>query len=114
MRWLLTHSDAEKARKIYKRRGIPIPAHLWPPKLLPGADEWLGAFTDLSTERQIGMGPGPIPASAIEAWPVDAAERETFKACMRAMDHEYLTHYRTEEASPADTATLVAALRKDD
>lgn len=111
---MLTHGDAAKARAIYQRRGIPIPDDLWPPDLLPGAQEWLDAFIELSTERQMGMGLGPIPSSAIDRWPVDDVERPAFRACIRAMDREYLAHSRDDAKAPADGQTVAAMLRKDE
>jgi hypothetical protein len=52
------------------------------------------AFGDLSTERQIGMGIGPIPRSSILAYAAehdllgDAAEH--FLSIIRQIDNEYL------------------------
>lgn len=111
---MLTHGDAHKAREIYKRRKIPIPDDMWPPALLPGAQEWLAAFHELSTERQIGMGVGPIPGSAIRGWPVAEDERELFHRCIRAMDGEYLSHARADQPVNADTNTVLATLREKD
>lgn len=52
------------------------------------------AFNSLSTERQIGMGPGPIPDSLVErmAWRdgLTRMERETFQYVIRALDNHYL------------------------
>ncbi len=65
---------------------------LMPPRLTDGELYIYNDFFDLSTERQIGMGPGPIPASAIErhtaGWPYDAAWM--FRHCIREMDRAYL------------------------
>jgi hypothetical protein len=62
--------------------------------LLPGTLEWLNAFWELSTDRQIGMGVGAIPASAITEWAaragLDDIEAESFRSCIRAMDRAYL------------------------
>ena len=52
------------------------------------------AFADLSTERQVGMGPGPIPYSAIRALAVEdnltPSETETLKQVVRALDNHFL------------------------
>lgn len=36
--------------------------------MLPGADEYLRAFSDLSGDRQMGMAAGPIPYTSIDRW----------------------------------------------
>lgn len=45
---------------IRKGRDLP-PWYLDEPPIHPSQDFYLQAFSDLSTTRQIGMGPGPIP-----------------------------------------------------
>ena len=66
----------------------------WPPVLLPGADEYLDAFWELSSERQLGFGAGPIPGSAIVAHAGRAGmaddEADLFRRVIRAMDAVYL------------------------
>lgn len=63
-----------------------------PPDILEGFGLWLDDFWRLSTEREIGFGVGPIPASAIdkhvEGWGYEDAE--LFERCIRAMDGVYL------------------------
>lgn len=60
---------------------------------MPGADEWLAAFWDLHTDRQIGMAAGPIPGAAIDRWVamgrVHPAEADHFRRCMRACDEAW-------------------------
>lgn len=74
----------------------PIPDELEPPELLPGARWLYDAFWELSTDRQIGMAAGPIPASSIAretvGWPDDDAE--AFRIAMREMDGVWLEHTR--------------------
>jgi len=52
---------------------------------------WYSDFWKLSTERQIGFGVGPIPASAIErhtiGWILEDADM--FEHCIREMDEVY-------------------------
>lgn len=53
------------------------------------------AFNDLSTDRQIGMGVGPIPYSAIRSYATDynirsRDEFDYFLRLMMAMDTRYL------------------------
>lgn len=59
---------------------------------MPGALPWWDAFWELSTERQIGMAEGPIPASAIheEARGLSLDEMHGFRRVIRAMDAAYL------------------------
>jgi hypothetical protein len=63
--------------------------------------QWFTAFWEISTERRFPQ--GPIPRSAIDAWPVDPSERSLFVACMRAADAAYLDFLSKpaeERASP--------------
>ena len=73
-----------------------------------GYEDWFSAFTELSTERQVGMGVGPIPHSAIVAY----AERmgwgddlDAFLACVREMDRTYL---EWSAQDPKDRRTFAA------
>ena len=59
-----------------------------PPEALPGVMPWFTAFWEISTERRYPQ--GPIPRSAIDAWPVHPSEKALFAACMRAADAAYL------------------------
>lgn len=111
---MLTHGDAAKARAIYQRRGLPIPDDLWPPTLLPGAEEWLDAFLEMSCDRQLGMAAGPIPSASIDRWPISDDERPAFRACIRAMDKAYLAHGRDDQPTKADSKTIALMLRKDE
>jgi len=61
-----------------------------PPETLPGVAPWFFAFWELSTERRFSG--GPIPLSAINAWPVPPDEAELFHDCIRAADAAYLAH----------------------
>lgn len=89
MLWHAQHgATAEKYREDCARRGAPIPAYLWPPEALPGISAWFLAFFELSTERRFAG--GAIPWSAIEAWPVDPAEGDTFRRAIRDADRAYL------------------------
>lgn len=101
MRWHLAHSDdpipVQRQIELYRKRGLPLPAGLLPPKMLPGAQEWLSAFFDLSTERAYGFTVGPIPASAIRAWPVDPSEADAFAQCIKAMDRAFLSHGKKDQ-----------------
>lgn len=74
-----------------------------PPEILPGAEQWLEAFWELSTDRQFtGYGSGPIPAASIDrhtaGW--DEAEAKAFRTCVRAMDAVFLKSQRDEPDAP--------------
>lgn len=76
-----------------------------PPGLLPPDlhdIEWYlwNAFWELSTDRQLGMGSGPIPWSSIERFASrhPAIEPGTFSQIMRAMDGAYLDAKSEEES----------------
>lgn len=63
--------------------------------MLPGAEEYLSAFWELSSDRQIGMQAGPIPFTAIDRWATrngvdDPDEFALLLSCIRAMDGEWL------------------------
>lgn len=71
---------------------------------MDGYGGWYEAFWRLSTERQIGMGIGPIPASEIDrhvaGW--DCEDAEVFEFCIRRMDEAYLMHQnKTEQPDPS-------------
>lgn len=82
-----------------------------PPEILEGFGGWYEDFWRLSTERQIGFGVGPIPASAIDrhvsGWGYE--DIETFEACIRAMDGAYLMKVNgSEDAPPAEESPMDA------
>lgn len=70
------------------------------PPLLPLSPLFLSAFMELTTERQIGMGLGPIPWSAIllyaERKNLDPGIHEAFVHVIRAMDSAYLDWQQQE------------------
>ena len=69
------------------------------PTLTPLQELYLEAFSELSTERQIGMAEGPIPWSSImryaDRYRFDAAD---LSAIIRLVDNAYLKH-RNKKAS---------------
>ena len=62
------------------------------PELEPGLMIWWDDFSELSTDRQLGVSAGPIPHSTIAAHTMDwdDDEAEMFRVCMRRMDAAYL------------------------
>lgn len=61
---------------------------------LPGDEFYMKAFWDLSTERQLGMGVGPIPWSRIfqygNFYQLDEDLLDPFIQIIREMDNGYL------------------------
>ena len=76
--------------------GAPLPPEaIEPPSSDPALDRWImAAFAELSTERDLGFGCGPIPASKIRAHaalvPLDRSATETFVQVIRALDRDFL------------------------
>ena len=105
LRWALANGEAYNAAlKRADEDGSDIPDDLQPPDFLDGIGIWYGDFWRLSTERQIGMAEGEIPASAIdrhtEGWPYEDAYM--FESCMREMDQVY--RQRGETKPPNEPA----------
>lgn len=89
MLWQAQHgATAPRYRADCEARGVKPPAYLFPPETRPGVDAWHFAFWELSTERRFPG--GPIPVSAIEAWPVGADEADLFRHVIRRADAAYL------------------------
>ena len=58
------------------------------------------AFSELSTERQIGMSVGPIPVSAIRRHLAEFSLPDWWLGVLRRVDNTYLTDMQTQaEAS---------------
>jgi hypothetical protein len=101
----LDHYDEWKAAKDKAdAEDGEVPESLEPPEILDGYGGWYSDFWRLSTERQQGMGLGPIPASKIDqhvaGWDYDDAE--AFEFCIREMDGVYLMHQnKTEQPDPS-------------
>lgn len=98
-------------------RGEPVPAHLIPPDVLPEYHVWIEAFWELSSERQIGMGYGKIPHSAIRRWSdregMDEDEAESFLGAIRVMDRVWLAEISKEtEDARSDKSTVAGTVTK--
>lgn len=70
---------------------------------MPGAEDWLADFYELSSDRQRGDGwIGQLPAASIDrhtaGWPDE--DRQMFRACMRALDEVFLKSQRNEPDLP--------------
>lgn len=79
---------------------------MYPPEALPGVQPWHVAFWELSTERRFPR--GPIPYTAIMAWPCDGAERQLFASCIRAADAAYLEFLERPEEERRSLPVLTA------
>ncbi|ALJ12644.1 hypothetical protein [Sphingopyxis macrogoltabida] len=80
---------------------------------MEGYDVWLGDFWRLSTERQIGFGYGPIPASAIAAHVSGWGDEDAhlFEHCIRALDRVFLMKANQSEDEPLATGSPMEAWR---
>lgn len=77
------------------RKGRELPDwYVQEPPLLPVSSFFLSAFFDLTTERQLGMAPGPIPWSSMLLYArqrdLDAEIFDAFAHVIRVMDTAYL------------------------
>lgn len=86
--------------------GVPLPPEATPPPYgtNPEIENWImTAFADLSTCRDVGMGVGPIPWTAIDAYAtragLDRRAALTFTGCIRALDRAYLADQAEQEAA---------------
>lgn len=79
------------------------------PVVLAGLELYYEAFLELSTDREIGMGIGPIPWSSIDRYALRAGlvsddDYADFKDLVRAMDGAFMRYeqQRTKAAKPGD------------
>ena len=114
MKWRLERpDDAHLVIAALTEKGVPIPDRLTeqPPPLndiyLSGVMEM---FDLLSSCRQVGMGVGPIPWTAIDRaaeryrYATGSQEYETFVYLIVQLDQEYLEHQAAEEKQRAQKA----------
>jgi hypothetical protein len=70
------------------------------PDLWPGLELYFQAWIDLDSCRSIGLGVGPIPWTAIEAYSIsmdlDSDKRARMHRLVRALDRVYLDHNRKQ------------------
>lgn len=102
-------SEQAIIRQAKKNRG-PIPEKILnAPQLEFGLEWYYEAFGKLTTCRSIGMGAGPIPWLAMDAYGkrygLDLEEQEDFEFLIGAMDDAYLKHAaeKSEKNQPAPT-----------
>lgn len=89
----------------------PPSAYFDRPAIAAHLQEYWLAFCDLTTERQIGMGLGPIPASQIRDYAIeldlDGDEAELFFAVIRQTDDGYLSIVNAQSGQAAGAAKEV-------
>lgn len=82
-------------QKTYDEGGDPPRQFFERPEIEPYQELYWYAFNDLTTERQSGMGVGPIPVSKIEAYAkklgLSPDEADRFEIILRRMDEAYVT-----------------------
>ncbi len=85
----------------------PVPPRLRPPEIREDCEGWLSDFWELSTDRQMGMAVGPIPAASLARHTagMSEAEAEFARRVFRAMDRAFLKAKPVE----GDTAVLASA-----
>ncbi|MES0071938.1 hypothetical protein [Mesorhizobium sp. M0058] len=79
---------------------------------MPGAEPFLAAFWDLSTDRYRYT--GPVPGWAIRSWAAelgldDPDELASFRGAMRAMDRVYLERANRDPGAPGKPAPVVSS-----
>lgn len=80
-----------------KRCNDPIPDRIKnKPRLSFGLTFYLRAFSELDSERDFGMGMGPIPWSSMHQYAMilelTGEAYEDFMYLIRELDREYITH----------------------
>lgn len=61
----------KKLREIARVTGMPLPDRIKnKPEIIPGLEIYWKAFTELTADRSIGMGEGPIPWTAMNQWAI--------------------------------------------
>ncbi len=90
--------------KSLTRDRRPIPDDLPPPPMMPAAMPFWRAFDALSSCRPVGMGIGPIPWTAIDAYAtrfglagndlVSRLDFDVFQRIINQLDSHWLEHVR--------------------
>lgn len=114
---MLEQGPTEKAiidACIRERRPLPA-AILNAPALELGLELYYAGFMDLTTDRSIGYGEGPIPWSSVERYcdrhDIDDEQREDFHYHVRRLDNAYLEH-RAKQSKVESKATAKSASKR--
>lgn len=94
------------------KRRIPLPEKIAnAPRILKGLEGFYIAFWELSTDRQSGMGAGPIPWTAINLYcqreGVTGEDYDYLLDMVRAMDRVFLD-YQKEKSDEREAAAKAA------
>jgi len=84
---------------------------------LPGTERVWEAFWHLTTDREIGMGVGPVPWTAMDRYAArhaidDPDDFDEFVELITAMDQAYLDHCRTEQDRQAKASKSASRGRR--
>lgn len=104
-------STIEHWENVLRRGGRAPDPYLDRPELWPESQFFWTAFHDLATERQIGMGLGPIPRSAAVAYAAEYGitegdEFDRFWAIIRTVDAEQLKLANTTKKKDRDSDSV--------
>lgn len=90
-----------KSWMLMAKKGRPLPEWITnEPAILPEQRFFLEAFWDLTTTRQVGMSPGPIPWNFIEEYArthgLDRLNTHVLHRTIRSLDSTYLGEVHRE------------------
>ncbi len=100
--WNLQHASTYEALvKAARKRNVELSEALANPPCLDNWNIWVrDAFPELSTCRQVGMGSGPIPWTAIDQYAarhqIFGASYDLFVYLIRRMDDAFLKYKKSE------------------
>jgi len=87
---------------VYNKLPEDVKGRNKPPELLYGLQIYFDAFSDLQSERSVGMALGPIPWYSIVKWCelhgiYDPDNIDTFSRYLRAMEKVQMEHNKDGE-----------------
>ena len=88
--------------KACEKSGEPVPDKILnAPVLQEGLEFYLSAWQELSYDRPVGFGAGPIPSASIRSYAddmeMDDEDRFCFEHIIRKVDSFYLEHCNKEK-----------------
>jgi hypothetical protein len=90
------------------------------PKLRPGLDLYWRAFWEMSSDREIGMGVGPIPWRTVNDWclrnDIWGEDFERLLTILRGMDGEFMKRQggKGKSGTPMGRGEFTAPDKKED